>query len=687
MSLRRALTRAFAVVVFLVLLCGLMAVSGVFLVGKSMDELAGRVQPMRFASLELEAALSDASLGIRGYVLTGEPRFLEAFDRGVQAYPRAIDELHALATPSQRDLIDRQDALAGAWVALYLDVRTPDGALIAPEAITSDRIRAGQDTLDRFGAAHRELTTALTREQVALETRAWRLRLSVLAGMFLLVVAAAGVAVGTGLRIIRAAGGSLAAVAATVERLAAGDESARVSLPMQAPREVEAVAASLNGLAEEAERLRAVRAELGEIRELARIVGLHVRGFLTLDAIADEAATAIGAALQAERVSIRFISADTLDAPAARWSHGRLGPVRPGLSSGGLPAEVTRAYAAGRPIVAPADGALAVLAEEELTDVAGGAVCLLPFGSGEQVMGLLSVVVGNGRVWREGDVDFLEFVAADLGRSVQHARLYADQRQAIDQLQELDQAKSDFLSTVSHELRTPLTSIAGYTELLADEPLEDGQARMLEVIARNALRLQGLIEDLLTLSRMEAGAFVVGYSPVLADDLMSTVAASLPGLTVGRDLEIDLDSGPKGYEILGDIDSLERMLLNLLANAVKFTPDGGRIGLRASVAGGSLCIAVSDTGIGIPDEEQQKLFTRFFRASNATKAAIQGTGLGLAITKSIATHHGGTVHLRSREGAGTTIEVRLPLFRAPGTGMNRRAGTFSDVVTTASAGG
>jgi signal transduction histidine kinase len=202
---------------------------------------------------------------------------------------------------------------------------------------------------------------------------------------------------------------------------------------------------------------------------------------------------------------------------------------------------------------------------------------------------------------------------------------------------------------------------------------------MLEIVDRNTWRLKALIEDLLTLSRIEAGALKVNPQPLVVADLVEAAAATLRPTLSGSDLVFDVDPGPRDACVHGDQGQLERVLLNLLSNAVKFSPDGGRVGLRAETTGDAVTITVSDTGIGIPEREQQQLFNRFFRASNATSRAIQGTGLGLSIVRSIVERHGGTLAVRSAVGQGTTVQVRLPqLSRAdpptPAAGQPGRSG-------------
>ncbi|MCH1868454.1 PAS domain S-box protein [Nocardioides sp. CFH 31398] len=245
------------------------------------------------------------------------------------------------------------------------------------------------------------------------------------------------------------------------------------------------------------------------------------------------------------------------------------------------------------------------------------------------------------------------------------------ERTAVERLQALDHAKNDFVSTVSHELRTPVTSIVGYTEMLrdgtVDEPRAD-QAPFLDAIARNADRLIGLADDLLTLSGLESGAAELGREHVDLGALVERSKETLVPLLHGRDLAVTYrlpGAGDDCVVVHGDPEHLDRVLVNLVSNAVKFTDDGGRIEITVGAQAGEALLEVSDTGIGIPAEEQSRLFTKFFRSTTAQRRAIQGTGLGLSIVHSVVAAHGGRILVRSAHLAGTTFSVRLPLQDTP----------------------
>jgi signal transduction histidine kinase len=236
------------------------------------------------------------------------------------------------------------------------------------------------------------------------------------------------------------------------------------------------------------------------------------------------------------------------------------------------------------------------------------------------------------------------------------------ERRLAARLAALENAKTDFMSTVSHELRTPLTSISGYLELIGDaEPgtFTPAQVRMFEVIGRNTVRLRELVEDMLTVANIESGNFRTERAPVdLAPVVERTVAAVSPAAdkaSVGLHCDVRAP-----LPLNGDAVQLDRVLTNLLTNAVKFTAPDGTVSVHAERRDDEVVLTVADTGIGIPADEQQALFTRFFRATNAIEKAVPGTGLGLAIVRTIVEQHGGSIEISSTENVGTTVTVRLP---------------------------
>lgn len=281
-----------------------------------------------------------------------------------------------------------------------------------------------------------------------------------------------------------------------------------------------------------------------------------------------------------------------------------------------------------------------------------------------------------------GDLIGYLFVATDVTDSRRSqeilVRALRREREAVAGLKELDRVKDDFVSTVSHELRTPMSSIIGSAEMLADGMVGDlapAQVAMVEVISRNGDRLLSLADDLLLLTTFEHDAPAEQSGEVDLRTVVRESASVVGPLLANRRLEVGYTLPEHPVTVAGDADHLERALTNLLTNAVKFTQDGGRVQVetRTDPNTGSAVLSVTDTGLGIPEQDQEQVFARFFRSQLVQERAIQGSGLGLAIVKSIVEAHQGQVTLDSEPGRGSTFTVRLPLAPARAAARPRSA--------------
>lgn len=233
----------------------------------------------------------------------------------------------------------------------------------------------------------------------------------------------------------------------------------------------------------------------------------------------------------------------------------------------------------------------------------------------------------------------------------------------ITELRRLERARRDFVANVSHEFKTPLTAIQGFAETLLGGALEDREnnRRFLEIIREHAVRLARLTDDLLKLSRIEAGKFDLELRPLKLADVIAPCleTAGFKAAQKGQTLEADI---PGDLPLVrGDLSSLSELLQNLLDNAVQYTPRGGRIRVSARAGGEQAVLTVSDTGIGIPQAEQERIFERFYRVDAARSREAGGTGLGLAIAKHIVESHGGRIWVESAVGEGSQFHFSIPL--------------------------
>ena len=231
----------------------------------------------------------------------------------------------------------------------------------------------------------------------------------------------------------------------------------------------------------------------------------------------------------------------------------------------------------------------------------------------------------------------------------------------VSERRRVDRIRRDFVANASHELRTPLTSIRGFVEALEDGGLEEGETanRFLSRIRANADRMASLVDDLLELSRLESGAQKPSLEPLDSQAVVTDVVASFTKIAARKSINLEAVHA-EVPRVLCDGDRLRRILEHLVDNALKYTPDGGRVVVRAGAAGDGAVVSVEDTGPGIAAEHLPRLFERFYRVDTARSRELGGTGLGLSIVKHLAESMGASVKVASVTGQGSTFEVRLP---------------------------
>jgi signal transduction histidine kinase len=281
-----------------------------------------------------------------------------------------------------------------------------------------------------------------------------------------------------------------------------------------------------------------------------------------------------------------------------------------------------------------------------------------------QVVGLLHVME---------DVTEMGRIDQQLAQQRNELRLLRDQlaRQNLElaaanaELQRLDELKSQFVSIAAHELRTPLASVVGYVEILLEdvELLTQQQREFLEIIQSSSRRLLEITRNLLDIARIEAGRVDLVLQPVALDVLVEGIAAEFHPQLKAKDQHLTFRAPPDLPLALCDEARTTQIVGNLLSNASKYTPEGGGITVTVSPAAedGFLRVSVADTGVGISADDQEKLFSRFFRAESAGLTGASGAGLGLHITRALVELHGGTIWLESEPGAGSTFHVTFPI--------------------------
>jgi two-component system phosphate regulon sensor histidine kinase PhoR len=485
----------------------------------------------------------------------------------------------------------------------------------------------------------------------------------VAAGLMLPVIAVA-----MGLRWVS---GPLHAATTAARRRALGDTEAR-AVP-GGPADVRELALSINFLADEGDRMRATEGERTRLQAKVRQASIQIREHLRGEAIIREAVTAIHEHLAVDFVWVGMVSGEQLtlaDGDPDAW--GQVADIVgyfPPDSVGWL-RDVYRHRSSYRVQDLHAQ-AEEIPAEIRKILVSQGATSLLltPFGVGQELLGCLTLLRSDpGNPWTQAEIEAVESLAGDIGRGLEHARLYEGEERLVAELKSLDRAKAIFLASASHDLLTPLTSIVSYVELLSDSEaglVPSAQARMLDAVDRNTRRLKTMIEDMLTISKIELGAFSSRLRPLDLTSLVPAAADVIRPSAAARGLKFEISCPDQGLMVEGDPEQLDRVLINLLSNAVKYTPSGGSIALSVVREGNSAVLTVADTGIGIPEKDQDSLFSRFFRASNAVELAIPGSGLGLSIVRTIVANHHADLSVESAQDRGTKVTMRIPCVAVP----------------------
>ena len=274
---------------------------------------------------------------------------------------------------------------------------------------------------------------------------------------------------------------------------------------------------------------------------------------------------------------------------------------------------------------------------------------------------------GDARPFTAKQVELVTMFADQAVIAIENVRLFNEIQEKSAQLEVANKHKSEFLANMSHELRTPLNAIIGFSEVLAEQmfgELNEKQTEYLKDIHESGRHLLSLINDILDLSKIEAGRMELELSTFHLPTAISNAMTLVRERAQRHGIQLELDVDKRLGEFTGDERKFKQIMLNLLSNAVKFTPDGGRVAVTAKNGADRVEIAVRDTGIGIAPEDQAAVFEEFKQVGRDRLRKAEGTGLGLALTKRFVELHGGEIRLQSEPGKGSTFSVSLPLARA-----------------------
>jgi signal transduction histidine kinase len=286
----------------------------------------------------------------------------------------------------------------------------------------------------------------------------------------------------------------------------------------------------------------------------------------------------------------------------------------------------------------------------------------VPLMVNQQPIGVIEAVNKKDKGhYTEDDLAVLETLAGQAAIAIENVRLLEKLQDANEELLRLDRMKSDFIAIASHELRTPLGLILGHATFLK-ETSDTSQQEQLDVIIRSAMRLKEIIEDMATIAHNDEGKSRVRKAKFSVNRLILEVVekyektAEKSGLTLEYVLPPETD-----IEIVGDREKISLALVNLVENAITFTDSGGQVGIRAETEDGYVKILVVDTGIGVPTDEQERIFERFYQVESHLTRKHGGMGLGLSIAKAMVEMHNGQIWCESKEGMGSLFCFMLPI--------------------------
>jgi signal transduction histidine kinase/DNA-binding response OmpR family regulator len=282
----------------------------------------------------------------------------------------------------------------------------------------------------------------------------------------------------------------------------------------------------------------------------------------------------------------------------------------------------------------------------------------------QEIIGILVVRRKVPGRFRDSTIELMETLASQSAVAIHHARLFRELEDKSRELEVAGRHKSEFLASMSHELRTPLNAVIGFSDVLLEQmfgPLNERQEAYVRDIRDSGRHLLELINEILDLSRIEAGRMELEVAPLSLPELMEHGLAMVRERATQHRITLSLDVAPEVGVVWGDELKLKQVVLNLLTNAVKFTPDEGSVDAMAEVVGAEARVIVRDTGIGIAEEAHERIFEAFQRGGRSPQASVEGTGLGLTLSKRIVELHGGELWMTSRPGAGSTFGFAIPV--------------------------
>jgi len=288
------------------------------------------------------------------------------------------------------------------------------------------------------------------------------------------------------------------------------------------------------------------------------------------------------------------------------------------------------------------------------------AICV-PLTAGDELIGVLNLskLVRDESPFTAGSLEFCSVLASQAAIAIKNARLFEEVEQAYREVKRLDEAKTKFINVASHELRTPLAVLLGHAQLMQEEQTTDVAQQHIQAIIKSALRLKHLLTDMLNLRYLQTGAMELDLRPIMIRETIQAVLDDVSLLATEKNQTIISSVSEDLPPLWADDGKLRLVLSNLISNAIKFTPRGGRIEIAVAADQEELNVSISDTGVGIPREELSRLFDPFYQVGDSLRREHPGLGLGLSIAKELVELHRGRIRVSSELGKGSTFSFSL----------------------------
>lgn len=675
------------------LFSGAIGTSAIVFIYSSTSSLTNHIAPLDGANDDLLISTLSARSATKSFLTTGNDAFITAFNDSVKSFNHeyAIAKKLASFSGEHSAILQKENQAAQAAFSFCNTTIANDYAGSASLNDASHLFLLVDSKFKTFDTLNSKTASLLQNDAVSARKTAQRVAIS--AEVITVLFTLAGLFLG-----YKRAERTHQHIALLLDKLKAtlglmgGDrrrrghsdrDTSEISEEQELVSAINAIAAQNQNLLEEMELQVAHERELREGLEHERSLRETLSRTLYRDL---DAASALqrtidgfGASLRADRAIVRAIENGVPGEIVAKWNSPSVKEVKFEAASEQLVDEsreiiygesglFAQSIKSGKALVVNdigQDQRISPELRERILRTGLVAILSVPvMGAGGAEALLMAQIVGRARSWTERDIEVAETMAGGLAATLAAVRLYEQERSNVASMRELDAAKDDFLSSVSHELRTPLTSIVGYLELLQDEVREGNLAskysRMLDAIDRNSQRLLSLIDNILTASRIDSNKLDLNLTKFHISTLLIRVVETAMPQIRAKNIDLRINIYDRVPDISGDIGLLERAVLNLISNATKFCNNGGVIDVAVYLDGEFISLAVRDSGIGIPPNEIDNLFTRFFRATTAKDNAVQGTGLGLVIVKAIMERHGGSISVTSEPGAWTEFKLSLP---------------------------